>query len=359
MNKSKIICFFTNLLICSQLLSLSISKHPICEVPTPSSLYTSETFQSVYVGDQSRFSTCSGVSWSPDQKYLATVNFEAGAICLYKFDQESHQCTLIQILYGNESAKLHSVENLSFSPDGTYLAVSVNHHRTIHIYKINSETDLIEKDPVAVLTSKNPNVHGIRFCNRTDYLAYTTVRRNSAIRIYKINRKNDNSIKLYLASKLLNRFVQMKPKSIDFTKDDHYAVVVYASNIAKNPIPPEGLIAIYKFDVERGILDPEPISIYRDPDEFKGGEDIKFYKDDSCFFVSDHVYHRIIVFEFDKQTGQIGKKMIQLNNPEARLSFPHGIGISPDGKYLAVANYGNDNFSIYAIDSSEDSQQKY
>jgi hypothetical protein len=32
--------------------------------------------------------------------------------------------------------------------------------------------------------------------------------------------------------------------------------------------------------------------------------------------------------------------------PETSLSFPHGIAIDPDGKYLAEANYGTDSFLI-------------
>ena len=51
-------------------------------------------------------------------------------------------------------------------------------------------------------------------------------------------------------------------------------------------------------------------------------------------------------------TGQIGESRILLQNPEAQLSFPHGLSISPDGKYLAVTNYGDDTVKIYALSGS-------
>ncbi|MBI5273923.1 MAG: beta-propeller fold lactonase family protein [Chlamydiales bacterium] len=339
---------FVFLLISVRLFSLSISRQPVCEMSTPNSLYSSNTFQSFYVGSQQRFSTCSGVAWAPDQEYLATVNFEAGAICLYKFNQKTSQCSLFQVVYGGKAATLYSGENLSFSPDGALLAVSVNHSRAINIYKVNSKTHHIDTNPTTVIISKNPNVHGVRFSNQTNYLALTTVRGDSAVALYK-RKKRNNKTEFDFISELKSEFAPLKAKSIDFTKDDNYAAVIYAVNVTKTPSSPDGLIAIYKFDRERGILGPEPTFIYHNPEEFNGGEDIRFYKDDSCIFVSDHVHHKIRVYAFDKENGTIGEKVFEIENPDARLSFPHGIGLSPDGKYIGVANYGNDNFSIYKI----------
>ena len=154
-----------------------------------------------------------------------------------------------------------------------------------------------------------------------------------------------------LTCKLENPYRPSKAKSIDFTKDDRYMAIVFASNVNEKQSIPNGLIAIYPFDPIRGVIATKPTCIFRD-DAFKGGEDIRFYKDDSCLLISDHVNDRIVAYRFDQIKGTIGQKIAEIGNPDAKLSFPHGIGLSSNGKFLGVANYGNDNFSIYTVRDS-------
>jgi len=326
------------------LFGVSISNTPVCEVFTPKSLYGDKVFKISFVGDRSRASTCGGVAWFHDDNYLATVNFEGGFICTYKFNKSENQFVPLQIVHETQDAKLFSAENVTFSPDGKLLAVSMNHTKKINVYRVSTETHLIDPIPVVILQQKERNVHGIRFSHNNNYLASTTVRGSSPITIYK---REEERVKLI--SQLENSFKLLKPKSLDFTHDDTYIAVVYAANVINIPNKTSGLVAIFKFDKNTGIIDPNPVSLYQDNDNFDGGEDINFSPDDSCIFISEHARDRIIVHEFDKIHGKIGKRITELKNPEARLSFPHGLNISSDGKYLAVAHYGDDKFSVYLV----------
>ena len=66
--------------------------------------------------------------------------------------------------------------------------------------------------------------------------------------------------------------------------------------------------------------------------------------------LSDQGHDTLIVYPFDPETGQIDPNYTLIQNPEAQLSFPHGLSISDDGNYLAVSNYGDDKFNLYQIE---------
>ena len=155
-----------------------------------------------------------------------------------------------------------------------------------------------------------------------------------------------------LVCKLENEHRPVKAKSIDFTKDDRFIAIVFASNVTQNHSNPAGLIAIHSFDKEFGTISKDPTSLYIHPDQFQGGEDIRFLKGDSHLLVSDPVHDKILIYRFDLTNGKICKKVSEIANPDARLSFPHGICPSSDGRFLGVSNYGNDNFSIYPLDAA-------
>ena len=56
-----------------------------------------------------------------------------------------------------------------------------------------------------------------------------------------------------------------------------------------------------------------------------------------------------VIIRVDSKTGALGERRMTLHNPRPRLSFPHGSGILSDGRHLAIANYGDDKVTIYAI----------
>ncbi len=321
------------------LLAFAISSEPICEVVTPESVFPPErNCETCFVGEIARNSTCSGISWFHGDEYIATVHFEAGSLCTYQVNRAATQCILRQTILLDQ--ELVSGDHLTMNSEGNWMAVTVNHRQQIHLFRVDRMTHRIDPEPAYSIRNKDPNVHGVRFSRNGQFLLTTAIRGRGRIAVYQL----DSS--MAPISYLHNKYHPLKPKSLDFSHDDEYLAVVYAANVTKVPIALDGLIAIYRFD--KGRIDPEPISTYIDED-FKGGEDIRFYPDDSALFVSDHGQNRILVYRF--HNGKIGGKIAQLENPTSRLSFPHGIAVSENGKFLAVTNYGHDNFAIYSISS--------
>ena len=149
-----IICSFVAL-AASVHAKITIRPIPLCEVVTPDELYTGKPLPDFFTHKRSRFSTCGGVAWFHDNKHLATANFEGGFISTYTFDAAHNQCTPLQVIHGSQDNPLKSAELLAFSPDGTLLAVGVNHTSKVIIYAVDTITH--EINPIPILTI----LHGV------------------------------------------------------------------------------------------------------------------------------------------------------------------------------------------------------
>jgi 6-phosphogluconolactonase (cycloisomerase 2 family) len=82
-------------------------------------------------------------------------------------------------------------------------------------------------------------------------------------------------------------------------------------------------------------------------------EDIVFINADTALIASDQGHDILLLYPFDPHTGQIDSNYLVLQNPEAQLSFPHGMGVSQDGNFLAVCNYGDDKCNLYQLDEEK------
>jgi 6-phosphogluconolactonase (cycloisomerase 2 family) len=324
--------------------SITITPEPICEVFTAKKLYRNKTFPIVFIGDKPRTSTCSSVGWFNDDKYLATINFEGGFINTYSFDRVTNSITALQTLPGKRGADL-----MSFSTDGSLLAVAININNAINIYTIDSNRHNLSPNPTLIIKPlPKKKFHGVRFSHNKKYLGASLIGNDAhSINMYALDMRN-NRVRAELKSSLKNNFLPLGAKSLDFTKDDRFIAVAYSTNVKREKKTIKSAIAVYSFNNETGIINQNPFSVYTS-DTFCCGEDILFTPDNEHIIASDQASNSVIILTFNKNTGQIGEKINSLENPVANLSFPHGIALSSDGKYLAVTSYGDDKFSIYHL----------
>ena len=146
---------------------------------------------------------------------------------------------------------------------------------------------------------------------------------------------------------LQNDLAPLKPKGVDFSPDGRFVVVCYASNVMRKSTG-RALLHVYPFHGAGG-LGARPVS--SDGGHLRLNDDIKFFPDGSHLVASDQASDSALIVGFDTSTGALGKRRMVLENPQALLSFPHGVGISADGRYLAITSYGDDKVTIYAIAS--------
>lgn len=339
-------CLARNLFLSAE---IAISPQPVASSsPLQSVLHTWPREYLEYVGNRVRLSTCTGVIWVGDNKLIST-GAHNHSLDTYQFDPTIS----LLFAYKNENldafqkTPLGQLENLAVTKDGSLAAVTNNGSAAVQLYKVSND----ELAHAAEIPKAGWWVHGVRFSRSMKYLAYTMFGFPGEILLFRMIR-NDEAITIHPSQKMEIDPSLHHPKGIDFSPDDRFIAVCSAINNSTSPNRLSGALAIYPFDRINGKIDPTPVSVIGISDLLCIPEDLCFTQDGSSILVTNHGNDTVTVHAFDPMTGQIGESRVLLQNPEAQLSFPHGLSISPDGKYLAVTNYGDDTVKIYMFSAS-------
>jgi 6-phosphogluconolactonase (cycloisomerase 2 family) len=304
-----------------------------------------------YAGDRPRLSTCSGAAWSLDGKYIFAIQMHTSEIQVWEFTENEEKCELTPVT--SLKRLLQRPEGGCISKNNKYFIVP-NVAVGTKIYYID-ENDFLSKKAIAVLPGNS--AHGAQFSPDGKYLAYTCLGPNARVNIYKIIEKKGEDPQFVHNQTYYTQFQPMRPKSIDFTKDGRYVVIGHCKQLNNFEGDAKGLISVHKFNRKEGTINPDPVSIV-DEDVYST-ETVAFSPDDSAIFAVDQVNDRVTGHEFNPRSGKIGKSWVALKNPKSKLSLPHGIGFSRDGRHVAVTSYGDDKLTIYKVlnDGEEDTEE--
>lgn len=324
---------------------ITCSPEPIASCsPFESVLHTWPRSYLEYVGNRMRVSTCTGVIWVGNHKLLS-VGVHNLSLDTYAFDPTvpSLVACKSESLKNFQQTVLGQLENITITKDGSLAAVSNNGAAAVHLYKIiNAELKHLTEIPKVGWWN-----HGVRFSQEMDYLCYTLFGNPGKIRLFRILNE-ENEIYLEHSHDIDTGLFPLQPKGIDFSLDDRFIVVCHAINNTNAPNRMSGAITVYPFDKMTGTINQTPVS-FVETSLLCVPEDLCFSPDGSCILVTNHGNDTVTLHPFDQETGNILEGIILLQNPEAQLSFPHAISISPDGNYLAVTNYGDDAVKIYRL----------
>lgn len=344
--------FFCLACCSTQLLALAFKQQPVALFYAPNSLIgqISPDFMQ-YVGHRARLSTCTGVAWLlAGQGYtIVSANLLEGSLLLCYFDPRQNRCTLLA-KYDKTVTQLNWPENLSISPDGQLLAISDSYCGTIAFYQ-RCPDGLIIPHPIALLHPGMGDIglHGIRFSPDGHYLGYVTYDGLGKVRLFRIE-KNEQSIALQAVCSIENSFVGLAPKGLDFSQDGRYVAITYSAKAAGGCVETSGKVAIFAFDACHGFITSEPISQIGIECGLNIPEDVLFCSEDRFVLVSNQGGDTISLHGFDPQSGRLSPQATMALDAASGLNFPHGFAISPDGKFLAVSNYGDDKIAIYAFE---------
>jgi 6-phosphogluconolactonase (cycloisomerase 2 family) len=299
-----------------------------------------------YIGPRPRLATCSGAAWFHEQ-YIATVHLLGNALHTYRWDSRTNKLTLVQTEVEMEG--LDRPENIACSSDGSVLAISNGRGGAVHLYAIDPETHVVRSTPVArIQCSGDVNTHGLSFSPCSRFLAFTTVDDPGYIRVHKIARTAQDGIQPTALQAVKNALHPLKPKGIDFSPDGRFVAICYAHNAGARPGMTGGMLAIHSFSAESG-LQRRPVSRGGSELGLSNPDDLSFFPDGAHIVATNQDIDTAVIVATDPATGALGKRCMTLANPGAQLSYPHGTAVSRDGKYLAIANYGDDKLAIYAL----------
>ena len=321
---------------------LSYSLPFVCKVATPNSILCNKNkYKPLAVGNRSRHATCIGAAWFHDH-YLATVNLYGEHIITYHFDEEKKEFTILQQIRNQPNALLEYPEHIAISHDGTILAVCNNHHKAfISLYSIDAQTHLIDPTPFFTLFSHG-FLHNVSFSPDDTYLASASFDKKESICVYKLQ-ANSSTKALKLAYKGANVRPDLKLKGVNFTQDGRYVILAYAYAISASPHL-ESELAIHPFNKDGTI--GEIISSVKGNFSFDG---VAFFNNDTAIVAPDQAHDSLLIYPFNPETGLIEDNCTIIQNPDAQLSFPHGVAICQNGNYLVVTNLGDDTFNLYHL----------
>lgn len=332
-----------------QIKTLTIATEPCCVVFTPNSiLHQKELYWPLFIGERSRYSTCTGVTWF-HENYLAVLNLFGKKINTYQFLPEHNQCIPLQEITHENGAELTHSENLVVSPDGTLLAVCSDvPNAGIKLYLVNTTTHLIEPKPCFMLITKQL-VHNVRFSHDGKYLATVEEDSDQALCIYKVIKSNHHpAVALELLHRQKNPFKNfVSPKGVVFSQNNRFIIVAYAPKArryASNTY--HGFVASYHFNEEKGTIAQLAHFTCAGRPGF-GYEDIALANNDQDLICSDQYNDAITFYSFNPNTGSLSSTFTCMSGMQTQLTFPHGIGLKKDNTFLAVANYGDDKVTIY------------
>lgn len=324
-----------------------LEERPTLVHETPDSILADPSgYQPWYADGRKRYATCSGVAWFHGD-HLACVNLLGRTIHVHRFDAALRKLVRVQSIV--DPPMLKKPENLCFPPDGSFVALTDMALASCLLFRVDRESHRIEQGHhLALGNPDDRTAHGVGVSRCGGFVAHTTVDRPGVVRVHRVEVGPDG-IEARPFQTLVNEHYPLVPKGIDFARDGRRVAICFGPNVSRQKRSARvGRLEIREFDPHRGIA-PEPLAVAGPSLGVGAAEDVRFVLDDRFVLLTHQGEDRVILLEVDPGTSRIGASSQTLRNPEARLSFPHGVGVSPDDRWVAITNYGNDSLALYAV----------
>ena len=149
-----------------------------------------------------------------------------------------------------------------------------------------------------------------------------------------------------------NLYAPLKPKGVAISPDGRFVVLALAPNVLREgeATSSGGMLAVHRFDAEAGIIAPKAVAAI-------SGTPAALHAVESCTILPpssgrpfrilavDQAADLVRAFDFDARQGTLTSAGVFASG----MSFPHGIDASADGRFVAIASYGDDTLRIMRL----------
>jgi hypothetical protein len=305
------------------------------------------------VAGRMRRATCSGVAWFRGY-HLAVVNLYGGHLRVYRFrpgeppELPARLELLHEVAHGIEFP-----EDVAVSPDGTLLAIghALSKRCGVTLFAIDPQS-LAPKTPAESVRVGDGLLafHGVNFSPDSRHLVMCEITNPGYVEVVRVTSRSRERTCL-----LPNGLAPLKPKSAAISHDGRFAAIAMGLNGTPNrgALPCGGRVRVHRFDAANGIIAAEPIAEFKPPDLALAALDLCTFAPTAPdepyrILVVDQGVDAVFSFEFDPEDRTIGRSGVFAD----RLSFPHGVDVSADGRFVAFSNYGDDSVRIDRVPPS-------
>lgn len=284
-------------------------------------------------------SLVNSVDFHPTTNLFCVTFTQNHSVVIYQLD-ENDKVGIFQILQGAPS-KLSCPQHALFSKDGRSLVVVNWCNQTFNVY-LTGLNGLYQQTPIAIIPFLSPTdsfrPHGMAFSPDGNYLAVAygaSKQYPRAVALYQVNDLGTAQVSFKLLYLLQGNEIEMGiPKGITFSPDGSCLLITFSETNS---------VVLYTIDFSNEGVISTPRQILRGAlSRLSRPEDIKFTAEGNDFAVSNSDKDTITFYSFDKENNCIlsDSPSYIIENPEAQLSFPHGLAFSSDGKYLSTTQFG-------------------
>ena len=298
-------------------------------------------FQARYVDGRPRLATCSSVAWF-NGYHLAVVNLFGGTLRVYRF--HSGASSRLQMLHEIE---VPHPESVAVSPNGRLMAIA---HAGIGGGGLSLlPFDQRGRAPSAAQgetirqAAAGTQFHGVSFSRDSRHLAFTEIGVPGYVEVVRLE-----GAAPVTTCVVRNHRPDVTAKSVAFSPDGRFAALALAptSQARAQGGQPSGVLAVHRYDAGRGVIADAPTV-----ELTVGGAELRNLE--TCAFVpsvggmarilaTNQGEDMVSAFAFDPVSGMLRFEGVVAGN----LSFPHGVDVSADGRFVAITTYGDDSLHI-------------
>jgi hypothetical protein len=300
------------------------------------------------VAGRKRYATCSGVAWFCGN-HLAVVNLYGGYLRIYRFEEGDGGTPARLVLLHEIHEGLSFPEDVAVTPDGSMIAIahSISDRHGISLHPVDAAS--LAPRPSNRMLRVGSAFHGLNFSRNSRHLAFTELGTPGYVEVVRVDTGA-------CTSRLENLYAPLKPKGVSFTHDERFIVLTLAPNVCQEgaETSSSGMLAVHRFDAALGIIAPEPAALLH-----SAGGMLDTVETNTILPAAPGRPWRILAanqgadtvpaFDFDPEAGTLAFAGIFA----AGLSFPHGIDASADGRFVAIASYGDDTLRIARLTHDE------
>lgn len=302
-------------------------------------------FKPFVVAGRERLATCSSISWFQGY-HLAVVNLYGSHLRVYRFHPEETaggRPPWLELLH-ELTEGISFPEDVAVSPDGTQLAVSHSMcpSRGVTLHSI----DPVSLAPSPILTTLRAGVafHGVKYSPDSRHLAFTEVGTPGFVEVVRVSPRS-----LERTCLLENRQAPLKPKSISFSHDGRFAFIVVGPGATPSfqAHHAGGRLSVHRFDMAKGVIAMESVAELCSADKNMAYVEMCAVLPNAPgepyrILLTNQASDSVLACQFSGQDLSLSL----VGTVASGLSFPHGLDVSHDGRYLAIANYGDDSLRI-------------